>query len=616
MMDSDNISQIIESLIENGKMALQEMVQLSQEQVDCIVKEMALAGLDNHMRLAQMAVAETKRGVYEDKVIKNLFATEYVYHSIKYQKTVGIINENEEEDYYEIAEPVGIIAGITPVTNPTSTTLFKCIIAMKTRNPIIFAFHPRSQQSSVEAARVVRDAAVKAGAPKNCIQWIEQPSIEATQLLMKNDGVSLILATGGSSMVKAAYSAGKPALGVGPGNVPCYIERTADIKRAVTDLILSKTFDNGMICASEQAVIIDKDIYEEATSYMRKLGCYFVDDQERVNLEKAVFNEEKHSINPQIVGQSAYTIAQMADLNAPPDTKLLVAELQGVGPKYPLSREKLSPILACYKVKGYKEGIDRAVEMVNFGGSGHSAVIHSNDDDVIDEFAERVNTGRIIVNQPSSHGAIGDIYNTTMPSLTLGCGSFGRNSTTANITAVNLINKKRVARRRYNMQWFKIPEKIYFQPGSVQYLAKMPNISRAFIVTDEVMVRLGYVEKVLYYLRQRTGRNYVNSEIFDRVQPDPTVETVMEGVAAINNFNPDVIIALGGGSVIDAAKAIWLFYEHPDTNFADLRMKFMDIRKRVFKYPPLGNKAKLVAIPTTSGTGSEVTSFTVITDLM
>lgn len=614
-MDSDNISQIIESLIENGKMALQEMVQLSQEQVDCIVKEMALAGLDNHMRLAQMAVAETKRGVYEDKVIKNLFATEYVYHSIKYQKTVGIINENEEEDYYEIAEPVGIIAGITPVTNPTSTTLFKCIIAMKTRNPIIFAFHPRSQQSSVEAARVVRDAAVKAGAPKNCIQWIEQPSIEATQLLMKNDGVSLILATGGSSMVKAAYSAGKPALGVGPGNVPCYIERTADIKRAVTDLILSKTFDNGMICASEQAVIIDKDIYEEATSYMRKLGCYFVDDQERVNLEKAVFNEEKHSINPQIVGQSAYTIAQMADLNAPPDTKLLVAELQGVGPKYPLSREKLSPILACYKVKGYKEGIDRAVEMVNFGGSGHSAVIHSNDDDVIDEFAERVNTGRIIVNQPSSHGAIGDIYNTTMPSLTLGCGSFGRNSTTANITAVNLINKKRVARRRYNMQWFKIPEKIYFQPGSVQYLAKMPNISRAFIVTDEVMVRLGYVEKVLYYLRQRTGRNYVNSEIFDRVQPDPTVETVMEGVAAINNFNPDVIIALGGGSVIDAAKAIWLFYEHPDTNFADLRMKFMDIRKRVFKYPPLGNKAKLVAIPTTSGTGSEVTSFTVITDL-
>jgi acetaldehyde dehydrogenase/alcohol dehydrogenase len=615
MMDSDNISQIIESLIENGKMALQEMVQLSQEQVDCIVKEMALAGLDNHMRLAQMAVAETKRGVYEDKVIKNLFATEYVYHSIKYQKTVGIINENEEEDYYEIAEPVGIIAGITPVTNPTSTTLFKCIIAMKTRNPIIFAFHPRSQQSSVEAARVVRDAAVKAGAPKNCIQWIEQPSIEATQLLMKNDGVSLILATGGSSMVKAAYSAGKPALGVGPGNVPCYIERTADIKRAVTDLILSKTFDNGMICASEQAVIIDKDIYEEATSYMRKLGCYFVDDQERVNLEKAVFNEEKHSINPQIVGQSAYTIAQMADLNAPPDTKLLVAELQGVGPKYPLSREKLSPILACYKVKGYKEGIDRAVEMVNFGGSGHSAVIHSNDDDVIDEFAERVNTGRIIVNQPSSHGAIGDIYNTTMPSLTLGCGSFGRNSTTANITAVNLINKKRVARRRYNMQWFKIPEKIYFQPGSVQYLAKMPNISRAFIVTDEVMVRLGYVEKVLYYLRQRTGRNYVNSEIFDRVQPDPTVETVMEGVAAINNFNPDVIIALGGGSVIDAAKAIWLFYEHPDTNFADLRMKFMDIRKRVFKYPPLGNKAKLVAIPTTSGTGSEVTSFTVITDL-
>lgn len=611
---NSEVPDIIESLVENGKLALMEMVRLGQEQVDNIVKEMALAGLANHMSLAKMAAEETRRGVYEDKIIKNLFATEYIYHSIKYEKTVGVINENDEEDYFEIAEPVGIIAGITPVTNPTSTTLFKCIIAMKTRNPIIFAFHPGSQKCSVEAARVVRDAAIKAGAPKCCIQWVENPSLEATQALMKNDGVSLILATGGSSMVKAAYSAGKPALGVGPGNVPCYIEKTADIKRAVTDLILSKTFDNGMICASEQAVIIDKDIYEPVTGYMKKLGCYFVNENERIKLESMAIDEKKCAMNPQIVGQSADTIAQMAEIKVPEDTKILVAEIEGVGSEYPLSREKLSPILACFRVNDSVEGIQRAMDMVNFGGSGHSAVIHSNDEYVINEFAERVNTGRIIVNQPSSHGAIGDLYNTNMPSLTLGCGSFGRNSTTANVTAVNLINKKRVARRRYNMQWFKIPEKIYFQPGSVQYLSNMPNISRALIVTDEVMVKLGYVEKVLYHLRKREGGKYVHSEIFDRVKPDPTVDIIKIGVAAAEAFKPDVIIALGGGSAIDSAKAIWLFYEHPETDFNDLRMKFMDIRKRVFKYPSLGNKAKMVAIPTTSGTGSEVTSFSIITD--
>jgi acetaldehyde dehydrogenase / alcohol dehydrogenase len=612
--NANNAADSIEKLVEKGKIALKEMIKLNQEQVDHIVKEMALAGLSNHMKLARLAVDETKRGVYEDKIVKNLFATEYVYHSIKDQKTVGIIDENEEEDYFDIAEPVGIIAGITPVTNPTATTLFKCIISIKTRNPIIFAFHPSSQKCSVEAARIVRDAAVQAGAPKDCIQWIEDPSIEATQALMNNDGISLILATGGSSMVKAAYSAGKPALGVGPGNVPCYIEKTADIKRSVTDLILSKTFDNGMICASEQAVIIDQDIYDAVVDYMTKLGCYFVNEEDKLKLEKLAIDEKKCSMNPKIVGQSARTIGEMAGIDIPEDTKIIVAQIEGVGEKYPLSREKLCPILACYKVINSEEGIKRAVEMVNFGGSGHSAVIHSNDENVINEFAKQVNTGRIIVNQPSSHGAIGDLYNTNMPSLTLGCGSFGRNSTTANVTAVNLINKKRVARRRYNMQWFKIPEKIYFQPGSVQYLAKMPNISRALIITDEVMEKLGYVEKVLYHLRKRTSDNYVHSEIFDRVLPDPTVDTVLEGFKAAEVFKPDVIIALGGGSVIDAAKAIWLFYEHPDVKFEDLHMKFMDIRKRVFKYPPLGNKAKLVAIPTTSGTGSEVTSFTVITD--
>jgi len=603
----------IEELVENGKLALKEMIKLSQKQVDFIIKEMALAGLANHMRLARLAVEETKRGVYEDKIIKNLFASEYIYHSIKYLKTVGIIEDNEEEGYFDIAEPIGLIAGITPVTNPTSTTLFKAIISMKTRNPIIFAFHPGSQQCSVEAARVVKEAAIKAGAPENCIQWIDEPAIEATQELMKNDGISLILATGGSSMVKAAYSAGKPALGVGPGNVPCYIEKSALIKRAVTDLILSKTFDNGMICASEQAVIIDDEIYETVIDFFKENLCYFLNTEEKNRLREMAIDEHGN-LSPKIVGQSAYTIAQMAGINVPEKTKILIAELEKVGPEEPLSREKLSPVLACYRVNGAQEGIIRAVEMVNFGGSGHSAVIHSKNQEIIEKFARRVNTGRIIINQPSSHGAIGDIYNTNMPSLTLGCGSFGRNSTTANISSVNLINRKRVVKRRYNMQWFKIPAKVYFEPGSIQYLAKMPDISKAFIITDEMMIKLGYVDKVLYHLRKRVGRNYVHSEIFDKVTPDPTVDTVNKGLEAINAYNPDVIIALGGGSVIDAAKAIWLFYEYPDTDFNDLRMKFMDIRKRVFKYPYLGQKAKFVAIPTTSGTGSEVSSFAVITD--
>ena len=612
--EKDDIALSVDGLVERGKIALKDMVKLDQKQVDKIVKEMAMAGLANHMRLAKLAVEETKMGVYEDKIIKNLFATEYIYHSIKYIDTVGIINDNPEEDYYEIAEPVGVIAGVTPVTNPTSTTLFKCLISIKARNPIIFAFHPSSQKCSVESARVMRDAAIAAGAPKSCIQWIEEPSLEATQSLMKNDGISLILATGGSSMVKAAYSAGKPALGVGPGNVPCYIEKTANIKRSVTDLILSKSFDNGTICASEQAVIIDEEIYQETTFYMSKLGCYFVQNEDKKRLEEIAIDQDKESMNPRIVGQPAYKIAKMAGIDVPEDTKLLIVELDGVGPGFPLSREKLSPVLASYRVNSSKEGIQRAVEMVNFGGSGHSAVIHSNNDSVIEEYAKRLNTGRLIVNQPSSHGAIGDLYNTTMPSLTLGCGSFGRNSTTANITAVNLINKKRVAKRRYNMQWFKIPEKIYFQAGSIQYLSKMHDISRAFIVTDKTMMEHGYVDKALYHLRKREGRNYVNSEIFEDVEPDPTVETVMNGVEALNDFKADLIIALGGGSVIDAAKGMWLFYEHPETDFADLRMKFMDIRKRIFKFPELGRKAKLVAIPTTSGTGSEVTSFTVITD--
>ena len=607
-----DVKTTIDTLVEKGNRALSKFMTMTQEQVDRIVKAMTLAGIDQHMKLAKMAVEETKRGVYEDKIIKNLFATEYIYHSIKYEKTVGIIDENDLEYYVEVAEPVGVVAGVTPVTNPTSTTMFKALISIKTRNPIIFAFHPSAQKCSSEAARVMLEAAIAEGAPKDCIQWIDHPSLDATQTLMAHPGVSLILATGGSGMVKSAYSTGKPALGVGPGNVPCYIEKTADIKRSVTDLILSKSFDNGMICASEQAVILDKEIADQAIDFMKGNSCYFLYGEELKKVEDTVINKEKGAVNPVIVGQSAYDIAKMAGVNVPTDTKILVAPIEGVGPNYPLSREKLSPVLALYIVDGYLEGIKRAEEMVAFGGMGHSAVIHSEDEKVIELFSERIKAGRLIVNSPSTHGAIGDIYNTNMPSLTLGCGSFGHNSTTSNVSAVNLINKKRVARRRVNMQWFKVPNRIYFEPGSIQYLEKMPDISRAFIVTDPFMVELGYVDRILYYLRKR--RDYVHCEIFSQVEPDPSIETVKRGTEVMNEFKPDVIIALGGGSAMDAAKAMWLFYEYPETDFTALRLKFMDIRKRAFKFPKLGQKTQMVAIPTTSGTGSEVTSFTVITD--
>ena len=600
-------------LVEKANKAKKEMLKLDQKAVDKIVKKMAKCGLDKHIELAQLAVDETQRGVFEDKVTKNIFATEYVYNSIKYNKTVGVIEENEEENYKLIAEPIGVIAGVTPVTNPTSTTMFKSIIAMKSRNPIIFSFHPSAQKSSSEAAKIVRDAAIAAGAPKDCIQWIEEPSIEASNALMKNDGISLILATGGPGMVKAAYSSGKPALGVGAGNVPCYIEKTADIKQAVNDLILSKTFDNGMICASEQAVIIDEEIYDDVVDLMKAYNCYFVNKEEKKLLEGLVINKETCTINANIVGQSAYKIAEMAGIkNAPKDAKILVAELEGVGHDYPLSREKLSPVLACYKVKGYKEGIQRCVEMTEFGGLGHSAVIHSHNDDIILEFGEKVRTGRLLVNAPSTHGAIGDIYNVNMPSLTLGCGSMGNNSTTDNVSAVNLINVKKVTMRRNNMQWFRIPERVYHEFGSVSYLEKMADTNRVMIVTDRMMVQLGYVDKLIYHLRKRT--NPVMIEVFSDVEPDPSVETVLNGANVMRQFKPDTIIALGGGSAMDAAKGMWLFYENPEVDFDDLRLRFMDIRKRVFKFPKLGRQAKLVAIPTTSGTGSEVTSFAVVTD--
>lgn len=605
---------MIEELMQRAKIAQQEYSKLTQEDVDRIVKQMAMAVLENHMMLARLAVEETKRGIYEDKITKNIFASEYIYHSIKHNKTVGIIQDNEEEGYMEIAEPIGIIAGVTPVTNPTSTTCFKSLIAAKTRNVIVFGFHPSAQNCSVKTAQILLEAAVKAGAPKDCILWIDKPSVEATKTLMNHKDISLILATGGKGMVKSAYSCGKPALGVGPGNVPCYIHKDAKLKTSVNDLVMSKSFDNGMICASEQAVIVDREISHEFEELMKKAECYFVTEEEKELLKNYMFTKEEdgYDLNSEVVGKDPCDIAEKAGFIIPLETKVIVVREHGVGKEYPFSKEKLSPILTYYIVEGEEEGIELSEKLVEFGGLGHSAVIHTENEDTINHFSNVLKVGRIIVNSPSTHGAIGDIYNTNMPSLTLGCGTFGGNSTTDNVSSVNLINLKRVAKRQVNMQWFKVPPKIYFERGSIQYLSKMPEITKAFIVTDESMVKLGYVDKVIYQLEKHD--NHIHFEVFSDVEPDPSFDTIDRGVSAMGQFTPDVIIALGGGSAIDAAKGMWLFYEHPDVDKEGLKLKFLDIRKRTYKYPKLGLKAKFVAIPTTSGTGSEVTSFAVITD--
>jgi acetaldehyde dehydrogenase/alcohol dehydrogenase len=606
-----NIKNMIDGYVAKAKVALDEYMKLDQEQIDKITKAMALAGLSAQMELAKLAVEETKRGIFEDKVTKNIFSTEYIWHSIKYEKTVGVIEDNQNESYLEIAEPVGIVAGVTPVTNPTSTTMFKSISCVKTRNPIIFGFHPNAQKCSVRAAEIVRDAAIKAGAPENCIQWIEEPSIDATGFLMNHPDVATILATGGPGMVKAAYSAGKPALGVGPGNTPCYIEKSANIKQAVNDLILSKSFDNGMICASEQAAIIDAEVYDEAKAFMIQHGCYFAKPDEIQKIQDVVINVEKMAVQPWVVGQYPYQIAAKAGITIPKETKVLCVELPTTDANVcPLALEKLSPVLAVVKAEN-GNAFALCEEMLKHG-AGHTAVIHSSDNDLIEKYGEAMKASRIVVNSPASFGAIGDVYNSMAPSLTLGCGSYGKNSISENVTVKNLINKKKVAKRRLNMQWFKVPDKIYFEPGSVQYLEKMPDIHRVMIVADPGMVQFHFVERVLYQLNKNATKPVI--EVFSEVEPDPDLTTLKKGVEVMNRFQPDTIIALGGGSAIDAAKGMWLFYENPDADFIGMAQKFMDIRKRVYKFPKMGKKAKLVAIPTTSGTGSEVTSFAVISD--
>lgn len=606
-----DVSSMIDELATKANVALKAMEDFTQEQVDHIVHQMAMAALDQHMPLAKMAVEETGRGIYEDKAIKNMYASEYIWNNIKHDKTVGVINKDEQTGLMEIAEPVGVVCGVTPTTNPTSTTIFKSLIALKTRNPIVFAFHPSAQKCSAEAARIVQDAAIAAGAPENCIQWIEQPSIDATSALMNHPGIAIVLATGGAGMVKSAYSTGKPALGVGPGNVPAYIEKTAKVKRAVNDLIVSKSFDNGMICASEQAVIVDKEIYASVKAEFEAHNVYFVKPNELQKLEDAVMNEGKYAVNPAIVGNSAEKIAELAGISVPKGTKILVAELEGAGPEYPLSREKLSPVLAMMKSNNAEHAFELCEAMLNLGGLGHTAVIHTEDEELQVAFGLRMKACRILVNTPSAEGGIGNIYNEMIPSLTLGCGSYGKNSVSKNVSAINLINIKTVAKRRNNMQWFKLPPKIFFEKNSLQYLQKMENVERVMLVCDPGMVQFGYADIVRKELQKR--KNDVKIEVFSDVEPNPSTNTVYAGTKMMVDFQPDTVIALGGGSAMDAAKGMWMFYEHPDTEFFGAKQKFLDIRKRTYKIAK-PEKTQFVCIPTTSGTGSEVTPFAVITD--
>ncbi|WP_019134905.1 bifunctional acetaldehyde-CoA/alcohol dehydrogenase [Cellulomonas massiliensis] len=615
-----DVAAAVDQLVANATKALAEFASMTQEDVDRFVKKGSVAALDQHGVLAKMAVDETGRGVFEDKAVKNIFACEHVTNSMADLKTVGVIHVDELNGITEIAEPVGVIAGITPVTNPTSTAIFKSLISLKTRNPIIFAFHPNAQRSSVAAAKVVRDAAVAAGAPEHCIQWVEAPSLEATGALMNHPGVATILATGGNAMVKAAYSCGKPALGVGAGNVPAYIEKTAKLARAINDVVMSKCFDNGVICASEQAAIIDAEIYDDAMAEFARLHAYRTTPAEKALLERFIFGAEAGGencagakLNPAVVGKSPVWIAEQAGFTVPADTSIILAEVEGgVGPQEPLTREKLCPVLAVLRATSTEEGISLSERMVEFDGLGHSAAIHTRDEALTVEFGRRVKAIRVIANAPSSLGGIGDIYNAFIPSLTLGCGSYGHNSVSNNVSAVNLINVKRVGRRNNNLQWFKVPAKTYFEPNAIRYLADMADVERVTIVTDATMTTLGFVDKVLDVLNRRGTK--VAVQIIDEVEPEPSVRTVQKGAASMRHFRPDTIIALGGGSPMDAAKVMWLLYEHPEIVFSDLKQKFFDVRKRAFKFPVLGDLAKLVCIPTTSGTGAEVTPFAVISD--
>ena len=605
-------NQELEALIKDVKAAQEQYATFTQERVDQIFKKAALAANAARIPLAKMAVVETEMGVVEDKVIKNHFASEMIYNKYKHEKTCGIVEEDKSFGFQKIAEPVGILAGIVPTTNPTSTAVFKSLIALKTRNAIIFSPHPRAKKCTIAAAKAVLDAAVEAGAPKNIIGWIDEPTVPLSQALMQHPDIKLILATGGPGMVKAAYSSGHPSLGVGAGNTPAIIDKTAHLKMAVSSIILSKTFDNGTICASEQSVIVVNDIYEAVKEEFRARGAYFLQPEEREKIASLILVNGR--LNGEIVGKPVTRIAELAGLSLPEQTRVLIGEVEEIKTEEPFAHEKLSPILAMYRGKDFEDAVDKAEQLVEFGGRGHTAVLYTNpaNTDHIKRFEDRVQTARVLINTPSSQGAIGDLYNFRLdPSLTLGCGTWGGNSISENVGPEHLLNIKTVAERRENMLWFRIPPKIYFKYGSLPVaLRELAGKKRAFIVTDKPLFDLGMTNSVEEVLEE-IGLKY---DIFYDVEPDPSLDTVNRGLALMNKFNPDVIIALGGGSPMDAAKIMWLMYEHPEIEFEGLAMRFMDIRKRVYELPPLGEKAMLVAIPTTSGTGSEVTPFAVVTD--
>lgn len=602
----------LEILISKVKKAQKIFATFSQEKVDAIFRAAALAANRARIPLAKMSVEETRMGIVEDKVIKNHFASEYIYNKHKNAKTCGIISEDKTNGTKIVAEPLGVIAGVVPTTNPTSTAIFKSLISLKTRNAIIFSPHPRAKNATIEAAKIVLEAAVKAGAPENIIGWIDVPSVELSNALMKHSSIDAILATGGPGMVKAAYSSGKPALGVGAGNTPAIIDETANIKMAVSSVLMSKSFDNGVICASEQALVVVKDVYEEVKAELAYRGAYILDSKERAKVAKVIIING--SLNADIVGQSACKIAEMAGIKVPENTKALVGEVTDISLEEEFAHEKLSPVLAMYSAKNFEDATEKAQKLVELGGLGHTSVLYTDErkQDRINEFAKKLPTGRILINSPASHGAIGDLYNFRLePSLTLGCGSWGGNSVSENVGVRHLLNYKTVAERRENMLWFKIPPKVYFKRGATDLaLRELAGKKRAFIVTDRYLFNSGTVYNVTNVLEE-VGIDY---QIFFDVKPDPTISTINDALQMIRTYEPDVIIALGGGSPIDAAKIIWLMYEQPETNFDDIAMRFMDIEKRICKIPELGKKAQLVAIPTTSGTGSEVTPFAVITD--
>jgi len=605
----------LNQLVLRVKNAQREYANFTQEQVDKIFRAAALAAADARIPLAKLAVAESGMGIVEDKVIKNHFASEYIYNAYKDEKTCGIIGEDPSFGTLTIAEPIGVICGIVPTTNPTSTAIFKALISLKTRNGIIFSPHPRAKDATNKAAEIVLRAAVAAGAPEDIIGWIDQPTVDMSHQLMQHPDIKLILATGGPGMVKAAYSSGKPAIGVGAGNTPVVVDETADIKRVVASILMSKTFDNGVICASEQSVIVVDSIYEQVRERFASHGGYLLQGEELKACQGIIL--KNGNLNAAIVGQTAPAIAEMAGIKVPANTKVLIGEVKATDESEPFAHEKLSPTLAMYRAKNFADALDKAEQLVAMGGIGHTSCLYTDQDNQqqrVAEFGNRMKTARILINTPASQGGIGDLYNFKLaPSLTLGCGSWGGNSISENVGPKHLINRKTVAKRAENMMWHKLPKSIYFRRGSLPIALEevaTNGAKRAFIVTDRFLFNQGYADQVIQTLKAHN----IETDVFFDVEADPTLSTVRKGAAAMESFKPDVIIALGGGSPMDAAKIMWVMYEHPETHFEELALRFMDIRKRIYKFPTMGLKAKMVAIATTSGTGSEVTPFAVVTD--